>query len=60
MLDNLTLDPVSYSNTSGSGSVDWNYAASNSEIDFMGAGDSATLTFDVKVSDGSGTGTLKC
>ena len=52
LLDNLTLGSVNFSG--GEGSVDWTYAATNSEIDFLSANDSVELTYSVEVNDQSG------
>ena len=37
----------------GSGSVDWNFGIADSQVDFLAAGETLTLTYDVNVSDGS-------
>ena len=45
-------------NVAGSnGSVDWTFNPTGADIDFLRAGQIATLTFNVVVNDGSGTGT---
>ena len=54
LLDSLSLGPVSFSSVDGSGSVDWTYSVTNGEIDFLGDGDSVTLTFTVEVDDQNG------
>ena len=38
----------------GSGSVGWTYSVPNSEIDFLGAGETVELTFTVTVNDDNG------
>ncbi|MGR3591794.1 MAG: VCBS domain-containing protein, partial [Limimaricola soesokkakensis] len=38
----------------GSGSVGWSYAATNGEIDFLGAGETVELTFTVTIDDQKG------
>ncbi|MBQ0841221.1 MAG: VCBS domain-containing protein, partial [Gammaproteobacteria bacterium] len=53
LLDNLSLSVVT-DNADGSGSVDWTYAATNAEIDFLAAGETVELTFTVEVADGNG------
>ncbi len=39
----------------GSGSVDWAYALTDSALDFLSAGETLTVTYDVTVTDNSGT-----
>ena len=57
LLDNLSLGTV-VDNADGSGSVGWTYSVPNSEIDFLGAGETVELTFTVQIDDGnSGTDT---
>jgi VCBS repeat-containing protein len=37
---------------SGSGGVDWSFAIADKDLDFLGAGETLTVTYDVTVSDG--------
>ena len=53
LLDNLTLSTVT-DNPDGSGSVGWTYSVPNSEIDFLGAGETVELTFTVQINDNKG------
>jgi VCBS repeat-containing protein len=42
---------------SGTGSVDWNFAIADHDLDYLAAGETTTLTYNVKVSDASTTAT---
>jgi VCBS repeat-containing protein len=37
----------------GSGSIDWNFSIQDKDLDFLGAGETMTVTYDVVVSDGA-------
>jgi uncharacterized delta-60 repeat protein len=53
-LAGFSLDDAALSNfANGAGSTGWTYQAVASELDFMGAGDSVTLSFVVTIDDGS-------
>lgn len=53
-LAGFSLDDAALSNfANGTGSTGWTYQAVASELDFMGAGDSVTLSFVVTIDDGS-------
>jgi VCBS repeat-containing protein len=41
----------------GSGSVDWNFGIPDNDVDFLAAGETLTLTYNVNVSDGSDSAT---
>ena len=41
----------------GSGGVDWSFAIQDSDLDFLSAGETLTMTYDVTVSDGITTST---
>jgi VCBS repeat-containing protein len=36
----------------GAGGIDWNFAIQDKDLDFLGAGETLTVTYDVTVSDG--------
>lgn len=36
----------------GSGSIDWNFAIADKDLDYLAAGETLTVNYDVKVSDG--------
>jgi VCBS repeat-containing protein len=42
---------------SGAGGIDWSFAIQDKDLDFLGAGDTLTVTYDVTVSDGITTST---
>ena len=42
--------------TGSNGTVDWTFNPTGADVDFLRAGQTATLTFNVVVNDGSGTG----
>ncbi|QPF83012.1 hypothetical protein IC762_25170 [Bradyrhizobium genosp. L] len=42
---------------SGSGSIDWNFAIADHDLDYLAAGETLTVNYDVKVSDGSTSST---
>jgi VCBS repeat-containing protein len=41
----------------GAGGIDWNFAIQDKDLDFLGAGETLTVTYDVTVSDGITTST---
>ncbi|VIO77448.1 beta strand repeat-containing protein [Bradyrhizobium ivorense] len=41
----------------GSGSIDWNFAIPDSDLDYLAAGETLTVNYDVKVSDNSTSST---
>jgi VCBS repeat-containing protein len=41
----------------GSGGVDWSFAIADKDLDFLGAGETLTVTYDITVADGSTTST---
>jgi VCBS repeat-containing protein len=43
------------SNGTGSGSVNWSFSIADQDLDFLGAGETLTATYDVTVSDGAGS-----
>lgn len=42
---------------SGSGSIDWNFAIADHDLDYLAAGETLTVNYDIKVSDGSTSST---
>jgi VCBS repeat-containing protein len=42
---------------SGSGGVDWSFSIQDKDLDFLGAGETLTVTYDVTVSDGATSST---
>ncbi|AWN41722.1 hypothetical protein DK389_15910 [Methylobacterium durans] len=50
----FSIGPAPSSSIDGSGSVAWTYAIADGALDFLGANDSVTLTFGVRVDDGHG------
>jgi VCBS repeat-containing protein len=42
---------------SGTGSIDWNFSLPDKDLDFLNAGDTLTMTYDITVSDGATTST---
>ena len=42
---------------SGSGSLDWTFSIQDKDLDFLGAGDTLTVTYDVTVMDGTTSST---
>ena len=41
----------------GSGGIDWNFSLPDKDLDFLGSGDTLTVTYDITVSDGATTST---
>ncbi|MDI1266841.1 MAG: VCBS domain-containing protein [bacterium] len=41
----------------GSGSIDWNFAVPDQDLDYLAAGETLTVSYNVKVSDGSTSST---
>jgi Ca2+-binding RTX toxin-like protein len=41
----------------GSGGIDWNFSLPDKDLDFLGSGDTLTMTYDITVSDGATTST---
>ncbi|MBV7515346.1 VCBS domain-containing protein [Pseudomonas sp. PDM25] len=52
-LGSFTLHPLSDSTGTGSGSLDWNFAVSNTALQFLGEGQSVTQTYNVVIGDGA-------
>ncbi|MGQ0560112.1 MAG: VCBS domain-containing protein [Sphingosinicella sp.] len=50
--DAFSIQPVAQS--AGGGSVGWSYAIADGALDHLGAGDSVTLKFTVRIDDGEG------
>ncbi|MEE2953245.1 MAG: DUF4214 domain-containing protein, partial [Pseudomonadota bacterium] len=50
-LDNAALDNFA----NGAGSTGWTYSLANSDLDFLGAGDTVEMTFEVVINDGTTT-----
>jgi VCBS repeat-containing protein len=42
---------------SGAGGIDWSFAIQDKDLDFLGAGETLTVTYDVTVSDGTTSST---
>ena len=42
---------------SGHGGIDWNFTLPDKDLDFLNAGDTLTMTYDITVSDGTTTST---
>jgi VCBS repeat-containing protein len=42
---------------SGNGGIDWTFSISDKDLDFLGAGETLTATYDVTISDGSTSST---
>jgi VCBS repeat-containing protein len=42
---------------SGAGSIDWNFSLPDRDLDFLSAGQTLTVTYDVSVTDGTATST---
>src|SRR4051794_38952856 len=64
-IPNATLDDLQAalmttlhdSSGTGSGGVDWSFAIADNDLDFLAAGETLTVTYDVTVSDGSTSST---
>jgi VCBS repeat-containing protein len=41
----------------GSGSIDWNFAIADKDLDYLAAGETLTVNYDIKVADGSTSST---
>ncbi|TPG85742.1 type I secretion protein, partial [Pseudomonas caspiana] len=52
-LGTFTTNPLSDSTGTGSGSLGWNFAVNNSALQFLGAGQSVTQTYNVAIGDGA-------
>jgi VCBS repeat-containing protein len=56
-LQTALLTTLHDSNGTGAGAVDWTFSIQDKDLDFLGAGDTLTVTYDVMVSDGLTTST---
>ncbi len=54
-----SFDNDGTSGTAGDGTVSWSYDISDADIDFLGAGDSVELQFEVSITDGNGGSTTE-
>ncbi|WP_223432466.1 beta strand repeat-containing protein [Pseudomonas sp. GL-B-26] len=52
-LGSFTINPLSDSTGTGSGSLGWNFAVNNTALQFLGAGQSVTQTYNVAIGDGA-------
>ncbi|EUB76385.1 outer membrane adhesin like protein, partial [Pseudomonas sp. GM41(2012)] len=52
-LGSFTIHPLSDSTGTGSGSLGWNFAVSNTALQFLGQGQSVTQTYNVVIGDGA-------
>ncbi|MCE6981567.1 type I secretion protein, partial [Pseudomonas frederiksbergensis] len=52
-LGSFTTDPLSDSTGTGSGSLGWNFAVNNTALQFLGAGQIVTQTYNVAIGDGA-------
>lgn len=51
-LQNAIVTALHDSTATGSGSIDWNFNLPDKDLDFLNAGDTLTMTYDISVSDG--------
>jgi VCBS repeat-containing protein len=56
-LQNAIVTTLHDSTSTGNGGIDWNFSLSDKDLDFLGAGDTLTMTYDITVSDGTTTST---
>lgn len=54
-LQSALATTLSDSTGTGAGSVNWSFSIPDKDLDFLGAGDTLTATYDVTVSDGAGS-----
>ncbi|MGF6402099.1 VCBS repeat-containing protein [Pseudomonas frederiksbergensis] len=52
-LGSFTTNPLSDSTGTGSGSLGWNFAVNNTDLQFLGEGQSVTQTYNVAIGDGA-------
>ncbi|TPG89309.1 type I secretion protein, partial [Pseudomonas caspiana] len=52
-LGSFTVNPLSDSTGTGSGSLGWNFAVNNTTLQFLGAGQTLTQTYNVAIGDGA-------
>lgn len=56
-LQTALLTTLHDSTNSGSGGIDWSFAIQDKDVDFLGAGQTLTVVYDVTVSDGATSST---
>ena len=56
-LQNAIITTLHDSTGTGHGGIDWNFSLPDKDLDFLNAGDTLTMTYDITVSDGSTTST---